>query len=271
MGDYDIGMMLVATTNAIPTLFWNVVYVLSDESLVSKIREEVMSVISESKDEEGTGAGKMVIGTAKFVEGCPLLYAAYQESMRLSNKSMSIRVAEEDTTVTSAERTYLIKKGSVVLLPSSLHHTSPEIWGGNAAVFEPGRWLKDSTSSSAIPSVPGQKLPSSAAEEKDGKESKEAERLQKKAFFPFGGGRHLCPGRHFAFAEILGMIALLVVGYEVVMADDTSAGPTPGGPLRVPEREYRFFGEAIPKPVGKYDVFIRRRKGFENVTWAFST
>jgi len=31
--------------------------------------------------------------------------------------------------------------------------------------------------------------------------------------------KHLCPGRHFAFAEILGMVALLVVGFDVVMAE----------------------------------------------------
>jgi hypothetical protein len=41
--------------------------------------------------------------------------------------------------------------------------------------------------------------------------------------------------------------------------------------LRVPEREYRFFGEAVPKPVGKYSVFIRRRTGVEHVKWGFST
>jgi cytochrome P450 len=261
MGEYDLAMMLVATTNAILTLFWMVVDVLSSPGLIDTLRAEVSGVMTTSADPE-TGETRRVIDTARFVAECPVLCAAYQESMRLSNKQMSIRVAEEDTTVSSASQTYLLKKGTVVLLPSSLHHTAPEVWGENAEVFEPGRWLKESFATTSA--VAGQ----GDGKAGDAKEAKEAERLQKKAFFPFGGGRHLCPGRHFAFAEILGMVALLVTGYEVVMADDAVAG---NGPLRMPEREYRFFGEAVPKPVGKYDVLIRRRKGFEGVKWAFST
>jgi cytochrome P450 len=158
---------------------------------------------------------------------------------------MSIRVAEEDTTVSSGDKTYLIKKGSVVFIPSNIYSESPEIWGSNAHLFEPGRWLKDGA----------------GAVDADGKEAKESERLQKKSFFPFGGGKHLCPGRHLAFAEILGMVALLVMGYDVVMADE--------GPLRVPRRESRFFGEAVPKPVGGYDVLVRRKTTFEGVRWGF--
>jgi len=37
----------------------------------------------------------------------------------------------------------------------------------------------------------------------------------------------------------------------------------------VPGREYRFFGEAVPKPVGAYDVLIRRKREFEGVKWGF--
>jgi Cytochrome P450 len=247
---WDLAMMMVATTNAIPTLFWNIVYVLSSPSIISSIRGEVTAITARSTDPT-TGKPTMTIDASKFATHCPLLCAAYQESMRLCNRQMSIRVAEEDTSVTSLaegepERTYLIKKNSVMLLPSSLYSEDPKVWGSNAHLFEPARWLKDSA----------------------GKVAKEAERLQKKAFFPFGGGRHLCPGRHFAFAEILGMVALLVVGFDVEMADGKDAGTRPGA-VRVPARESRFFGEAVPKPVGRYDVLVRRKKEFEGVRWGF--
>ena len=169
----------------------------------------------------------MVIGVGKFATHCPLLCAAYQKAMRLSNRQMSIRVAE-DTTVASAERTYLVRKDTVVFLPSSLYSEDPTVWGRNAHPLEPARWLKGGAGAAGA----------------GGKEAKEAERLQKKAFFPFGGGRHLCPGRHLAFAEILGTVALLVVGFDVVRAEGEE-------PLCVPARASRFFGEAVPKPVGK--------------------
>jgi cytochrome P450 len=245
MGDWDLAMMMVATTNAVPTLFWNIVYVLSSPSIASSIRDEVTAITTRRTD-PATGETSMVIGAGKFATHCPLLCAAYQEAMRLSNRQMSIRVAEEDTTVASAERTYLVRKGTVVFLPSSLYSEDPAVWGRNAHLFEPARWLKGGAGAAGA----------------GGKEAKEAERLQKKAFFPFGGGRHLCPGRHLAFAEILGMVALLVVGFDVVKAEGEE-------PLRVPARASRFFGEAVPKPVGKYDVLVRRSKEFEGVRWGF--
>jgi len=258
-GDWDLAMMLVATTNAVPTLFWTVVYVLSSPAIIASVREEVSAITSRSTD-PATGETSMTITAGKFATHCPILCAAYQESIRLSNRQMSIRVAEEDTTVASSDKTFLIQKDSVLFIPSNIYSESPEIWGSNAHLFEPGRWLKEGAGVVDV----------------GGKEAKDTERLQKKAFFPFGGGRHLCPGRHLAFAEILGMIALLVMGFDVVMADESRSGLSSAvaekeeeGLLRVPAREYRFFGEAVPKPVGEYNVLVRRKKGFEGVRWGF--
>jgi hypothetical protein len=39
-----------------------------------------------------------------------------------------------------------------------------------------------------------------------GNTAKEVDREQKRAYSPFGGGRHLFPERNFAFAEILGTV-----------------------------------------------------------------
>jgi len=251
---WDIAMMMVATTNAIPTLFWNIIYVLSSPSITASIRTEVMAITTRTTD-PATGETSMTIDASKFSTHCPLLCAAYQESMRLSNRQMSFRVAGEDTTVIAGEKSYLIKKNAIVLIPSSIYSEDPRVWGSNADAFEPARWFKRDS----------HKESSGIAEAKD------AERLQKKSFFPFGGGRHLCPGRHLAFAEILGMVALLVAGYDVVNAPrDAGASQEPdAAPLAVPKRLSRFFGEAVPKPVGDYDVLIRRKKEFEGVRWAF--
>jgi cytochrome P450 len=92
--------------------------------------------------------------------------------------------------------------------------------------------------------------------------------LRKKAFAPFGGGIHLCPGRHFAFAEILGTVAVLVMGYEIT-AKDGELLPTPTS------KEWKGikFAEAAAKPYGRLANMsgrIRRRQGFDDVIWSFN-
>lgn len=248
--DWDLAMIMVATTNAIPMLFWTLVYVLAaPPAVAARVRAEVAAVTARSP-------GRAVIDASRFAACCPLLCAAYQEATRLAVRHMSFRVANQDTTLAAAgddAATYRIRKNAVVLLPSSLYSENPAVWGADAHVFEPGRWLKRGDADA------GAREESAAA----GPAAKDAERLQKKAFFPFGGGRHLCPGRHFASAEILGMVALVVAGFDVVRAEDE-------GPLQVPPRESRFFGEVVPKPVGRYDVLIKRREEFEGLKWEFA-
>lgn len=119
-------MMLVATTNAVPTLFWNIVYILSSPSIIASVRKEVTAITSCSTD-PAIGKTSMIINARKFATYCPILYAAYQESLRLLIQQTSIRVAEEDTAVSLADKTYLIKKSSVVFIPSNIYSESPEI------------------------------------------------------------------------------------------------------------------------------------------------
>jgi hypothetical protein len=249
IGGFTMAMILVATTNAMPTLFWFIAYVLSDQKLTEELRSELSSAITSTTDEQGQES--IVIDTAKFQEHCPLLISAYQEAIRFSNAQMGIRVALSDTVLTSADGTYLIKKGSVIILPSGLLHTSTDVWGPDAQTFNARRWLKEDTVANDNPS-----------------HSKDMEKLQKKAFFPFGGGRHLCPGRHLAFIEILGMISIIVLGFDIVSADSEGGGP--GGPVKVPKAQRRALGQALPKPVGDTNVFIKRKDGFENARWSFA-
>lgn len=257
MGNFDISMLLVATTNAVPTLFWLLIYILSNPKLVHDLREEVSTVTTTTTNTHG--ARKMIINTSKFEKHCPVLCSSYQESMRLSNKNMSIRVARDDTLISSSDGTFFLPKNSILFLPSSLHTTDTGIWGSDANSFDPRRFIKKQATSAGAGE---ESSPAEAGADKDLKS------LQKKSFFPFGGGRHLCPGRHFAFAEILGFVAVLVSGYDVAMADEDGK---PAGKVAVPERKNGEFGEAVPKPVERVVVCVRRREGFEGVIWGFNT
>ena len=70
-----------------------------------------------------------------------------------------------------------------------------------------------------------------------------SQKEEKRAYIPFGGGKHLCPGRNFAFAEILGFAAALVMGFDVEKDD--------GGLIEVPDIRRASLGEAVSKPFGK--------------------
>lgn len=118
-------------------------------------------------------------------------------------------------------------------------HEMPDVWGEDACDFNPGRFM----SQDAVT---------------DGKNT---EKKRRAAYMPFGGGAHLCPGRNFASAEVLGVVGALILGYEI---EGLRAGRIEMGP--------RVLASAIPKPMNKGGdggpVTLRRREGWRDVEWA---
>lgn len=95
----------------------------------------------------------------------------------------------------------------------------------------------------------------------DSKEAtSEKTKEEKRAYIPFGRGRHLCPGRGFAFAEIPGFFAALVMGLDVNAKD--------GGLIEVPVIRRAKLGEAVSNPFGKgleMGAKTTRREGWKDV------
>lgn len=245
IGHLELALLHVATTNAVPTLFWNFTFITSDAALLAKIRAELLTIISISGAKEKREA---VIDITKFEANCPLLVSSYRETIRLANAQLGSRRAMADTTISDGTNSYLLRKGCDVQMPAGVPHLASKIWGPTAASFDATRFLK--------PEDRGLK---STKEKDDDKE-------QKKAYFPFGGGKHLCPGRNFAFAEILGMIAILSLGFEVRGTD--------GNVLKVPVMERPRLGEGVAKPRGeglKLGAKIVRRQGWEDIAWKFTS
>lgn len=115
-------------------------------------------------------------------------------------------------------------------------HQLPEVWGDDSLEFNAERFAKEP-------------------------EDKETERKRRAAYMPFGGGMHLCPGRHLALDEILGLISALVLGFEVEGFDPekTKIGK-------------RGLANGIAKPAEGCDggpVTLKRREGWEDVLWNF--
>jgi cytochrome P450 len=166
------------------------------------------------------------------------------------------RVVTQDTTVSDANGTqYLLKSGAVLQIPTSVLQTSPEVWGPSAGSFDPRRFLKTGNGSGTI-----------VIDGEEKAKGKEEEKMQKKAYFPFSGGQHKCPGRHFATAEHLAMVAMLVLGFEITTLD--------GKEIAVPRNRegQRGISSGVGKPNDEFmrlQVKVERRRGWEDVTWRF--
>ncbi|KAL0765536.1 hypothetical protein CaCOL14_011760 [Colletotrichum acutatum] len=219
-----------ATLNTASNLFWTFAEVFSRPEYVDRVRQEVIRVVVESKSE----TGRDVTINAKSLEAdCPFLGACFREVLRLHSAQIGNRRIMKDATLEDTDgRQYLLKKGTNMQWSASVTHFMPEIWGDDAASFKPERFLD--------------------IDPRD-------EKRRRGALIPFGGGRYLCPGRHFAQTETLGFVSALALGFDV-------------DGVKVPAAEAPPLGGATRRPAGDRaaeNIKVSRRKGWEDVTWRF--
>lgn len=72
------------------------------------------------------------------------------------------------------------------------------------------------------------------------------------SWIPFGGGSHLCPGRHFAKQEMIITTAVLLSAYDIELVEEKGKKP--------PQVDRRYFGHGTMPPDRKIPFRIRRRK-----------
>ncbi|KAH7185014.1 cytochrome P450 [Fusarium flagelliforme] len=236
IGKIEVILPNVATLNAVPTMYWLLLYILDRPELLTRIRAEAEAAAVVVHD---NGRKIITFDIAEFDTKLPLLVSCYRETMRLVNQSVSIRRILEDINVTTPEGTYLLKKGTDMQLPAGVAHYEESVWGLDANAFDPERFLPSS------------------------KRTSDEERRRKAAYIPFGGGRHLCPGRNFAFAEIIGFVSSLLLGFDIEatgmgFGDMKMLGPQLAGGTVRPEK----YGTGL-------GAKIKRRQGWEDVKWRF--
>ncbi|KAL6916366.1 hypothetical protein FSHL1_007814 [Fusarium sambucinum] len=233
VGHIELALLHVGTANTIPTLYWFFINVFNRPELVQQLREEVLPVIQKN------GEDKAVVDVTILDEKCPLLVSCYREAIRLSNQAVGNRRVLEDTTVTDSRgNSYLLKKGENVQMSAAVSH-SLDTWGEDVSAYKPDRFIEN-------------------------KANTENEKAKRSAFIAFGGGRNLCPGRNFAFAENLGLITCLLTGFHVTFPDG------PGFPPSVD----CSFSQAAKKPLNDgegFGVRIERRVGWRETQWSFKS
>lgn len=130
---------------------------------------------------------------------------------------------------------YLLKRGAIVQIPSLVIHSDPSVWGPSVQDFDPRRFLKRDLASDRTKQHPG-------------------------AFRAFGGGTTLCPGRHFASAEILAVAAIFALRYDLT--------PVAGAWNPTPDTRTTMI-MAIANPPPDMEVDVMPRKGYECDRWEF--
>nr|WOK04076.1 hypothetical protein [Fusarium meridionale] len=236
LGDIEVGLIHVPTSNSIPTLFWFFMHVFTRPDVVKQMRAEVEHIVQRGPDETVT------VNIDDILERCPLMISAYREASRLCNGFTCNRIVMEETTITDRHgRSYLLKKGSSVKMPAGVMHASQEVWGEDAAVFRADRFLDKGLTS-------------------------EQAKLRRAALTPFGGGAHMCPGRNFATAEIYGFMTALLLGYNVEPVDGKWDTFKPPAMATCPQ------STSVCKPEDEASVCgtrLTRRSGWEGVQWKF--
>jgi cytochrome P450 len=104
---------------------------------------------------------------------------------------------------------YFLKKDSTIMVVNPVMHTDVSVWGPSAHEFSHYRFLEKD-----IPSTKSENATEHRGEYT--RASKWSERPEKSpACRNFGGGSTLCPGRHFATQEVLSLVAMIIMRFEV--------------------------------------------------------
>jgi cytochrome P450 len=202
--------MSVATVNTAPVIGWMVMHILADDNLRGELRKELLASLQTSNS---TGGEKTVhIDLSRPQDSHPLLVATYQEALRLGSLATANREVMDDMTTLDAQtgKVFTMKRGVRVSVPTWILHRREDIWGDDAAEFNPYRFLGDAASNRVRTGH---------------------------GYLPYGGGVHYCPGRHFAKAEILAVAGLLIAALDIEPLHDGKfelPKDAPGGGSRRP-------------------------------------
>jgi cytochrome P450 len=229
----DIARMETATvlgvvSNTTPSSFGMICEIYSRPALLTLLRDEVRKNAIKKND----ATGEITVDLAAMRDSCPNLLATFQEVLRTNSSGAPTRFVTDD--VVLADK-YLLKKGRLLLMPGKNMNYEPSIWGSDSADFDPSRFLTKASLKQARPT----------------------------SFMSFGASPNLCPGRHFATGEILGMTAMMILRFDIEPVGD--------GAWRMHKFVKGAIAATMPSPAGGFDVTVGVREEFAGKKWCFET
>ncbi|OTB03618.1 hypothetical protein M426DRAFT_321542 [Hypoxylon sp. CI-4A] len=235
----ELSFLFAGIVNATTSTFWILLHLYADPALLATARQEVEAVLvlvleTSPDDAEKGGRQKHKLRIADLRDTCPTLVAVYRECLRLGSDTYSTRLVKQDYML--ADR-YFLKKNAVVQIAGGVIHADARIWGDDVAEFNHRRFLDNDNNSN---------------NNNKKSQAKNSNAYHPAAFRAFGGGKTLCPGRHFAMNEILAFVALVVLQFDMK--------PAQGETIEVPRKNDGVLPVHILEPVRPVEVRILRRE-----------
>lgn len=133
MSDRDIGIagytfFWATNANHHKICFWLLAYIISDRTLVQKIREEVAPAMSDGN-----------LDVQYLFERCPILNACLNETLRLCTNSSSARNVDVATVI----GTNVLSPPAKILIPYRELHYDESYFGPDVTAFNPSRFLEN--------------------------------------------------------------------------------------------------------------------------------
>ncbi|KAG8915920.1 hypothetical protein FRC01_003467 [Tulasnella sp. 417] len=158
----------------------------------------------------------------------PFISSIVSETLRVSSSSFSIRTVVEDGVTINGYPQFEFSKGDVLVCQARAVHLDQEIYGPDAAMFKPDRFLD-----SGIVTEGGSRKP----------------------FLPFGGGVSQCEGRHYASKGCKFVLALLLLNFDIKL-DPAYEAPPSGSALLDMTR----IGTGVLHPKKPTHILVSKRK-----------
>lgn len=150
----EVGSSMALVNNTVPAAFWLLYHIFSDPALLAECRAELPKACSVEED------GTRTIDLAYVRSSCPTLNSTLLEVFRYYGiGTVLIRQVVEDHKLNG---TYLLKKGSYVLMPNVTQHYSPKIWGSDVSCSPHHSAHSQLTSRRCKASIPSASAPPNA-------------------------------------------------------------------------------------------------------------
>lgn len=157
-------------TNTRKAGFWMLAYLIKNSQLLEEVRRETEPAFADG-----------VLSVEYLKDSCPILDGVWNETLRHSAYSASVRHLTEDTIIGGKT----LRKGNRLMIPYRQLHFDEGVFGPDARIFEPARFQRN------------QKI------------------LRSSSWRPFGGGVTMCPGRYIAKESVAIFIALALRRFDM--------------------------------------------------------
>ncbi|KAI0459103.1 cytochrome P450 [Xylaria acuta] len=224
----ELSFLFAGIVNATTSTFWILLQIFADPQLLSTVRKEITQILRpDENNNRDAYSGNYRLNITDLKDHCPLLIAVYRECLRLGSDNYSTRMIKEDTLLANR---YFLKKGAVIQIAGGVIHADESIWGDGVETFNPGRFLESKQQSG----------------------NTRQNQIHPAAFRAFGGGKTLCPGRHFAMNEILSLVSLVVLTFDMEAPD--------GGRINIPRKNDGVLPVHILEPISPVKVLVSKRR-----------